>query len=129
MALGESAREPLLQRLVGRRRTDRLQPVDHQHHRLEVARMDGHVQRRAPRQAHRAIRSVQHIGATLQHERHQPGPALGARPMQGHEPALQARVEVSVRRGEQLRGEWPAGGFDHLLGFPGGHLGCEAIVG
>lgn len=120
MALAEGARQPLLQRLVGRRRADGLELVDHQHHGLEVARVDGHVQRRAPRHTDSAVRRVQHVRAVLQHVLQHPGLAFGARPVQGHDASFKTCVEVGVRRGQQLRGEGPAGGFDHLLGFPVG---------
>jgi hypothetical protein len=122
VALAEGAREPLLQRLVGQWRADGLELVDHQHHGLKVARVDGHVQRRAPRRTDSAIRRVQHVRAVLQHVLQHPGLAFAARPVQGHQAAFQLGVEIGVGRGQQLRGEGPAGGFDHLLGFPVGHL-------
>ncbi|MDT4883869.1 hypothetical protein FQZ97_1199530 [compost metagenome] len=103
MALAEGAREPLLQRLVCWRRADGLELVDHQHHGLKVARMDGHVQRRAPRHADSAVRRVQHIGAVLQHVLQHPGLAFCARPVQGHQAAFEACVEVGIGRGQQLR--------------------------
>lgn len=129
MVLAEGARQSLLQRLVGRRRADGLELVDDQHHGLRVARVDDHVQRRAPRHADSAVRSVQHVGAVLDHVLQHPGLASRACPVQGRQATFQPGVEVGVGRSQQLRGEGPAGGFDHLLGFPIVTYGVELCWG
>lgn len=52
------------------------------------------------------------------------GIALRTSLEQGQQVLLQWSDEICIGRRQQLRGEWPAGGFDHLQSFSVVQLRC-----
>ena len=89
------------QGLVGWRCSQRLEPVDHHHHRLKASRFHRHRQRRLPVRRH-----VQHVRPVLDHVLHTPGlPSAQAQCSGTSPPASRALKSAPGARCSTARGQ------------------------